>query len=251
MFLRKGQIEFAEKEFEEKRVKLEWLKKMNFSVLLCTKEINPDEKSLFLRFGIASIGNIDRETAMNISLASQSPIRSSLEMYNVSSGKVNVKLCEMNCKKVLVLQSKSKVGVCSIVLRGSSASVLKEAKRSVKDAQKTCLLSLSSNSNFLAGGGSSEAFLCCQLEQFSKSYSDERQNITLAFSRALQSLLFTLSRNAGSNDPASLVSKLKYKHNKQEKYFFSPNSPALALTLRFRKGITLELRSTRKIFWEI
>ena len=43
MFLRKGQIEFAEKEFEEKRVKLEWLRKMNFSVVLCTKEINPDE----------------------------------------------------------------------------------------------------------------------------------------------------------------------------------------------------------------
>jgi T-complex protein 1 subunit beta len=102
------------------------------------------------------------------------------------------------------------IGLCRIVLRGSSSHLLEEADRSLHDA--LCVLTETvKESRIVFGGGCSEVLMANAVDEEARKTPGKRQIAMEAFARALRQLPTTIADNAGY-DSADLVSQVRAAH---------------------------------------
>ncbi|KII66845.1 T-complex protein 1 subunit theta [Thelohanellus kitauei] len=111
---------------------------------------------------------------------------------------------------VLFSQESEESAVSTLIIRGSSTSILDDIERAVDDGIN-CYKSLTFNPKLLPGAGAIEMALCVELEKLS-SEAVGYQKLTLSkFCEALKNLVRTIAQNNGmkSNE---VVSKLHAAH---------------------------------------
>ena len=98
----------------------------------------------------------------------------------------------------------------TVLLRGSNDLVLKEANRSIHDAQ--CVVrSLVKKRALIAGGGAPEVEAALRLKEAALGMTGMDSYCTKAFAEALEVIPFTLAENAGMK-PIDIVTELRKKH---------------------------------------
>jgi len=98
----------------------------------------------------------------------------------------------------------------TVLLRGSNDFVLKEASRSLHDAQ--CVVrSLLQEQFLIAGGGAPETEASLRLREYSVGLTGKDAYCFAAFADALEVIPYTLAENAGMK-PIEVVTELRAKH---------------------------------------
>ncbi len=98
----------------------------------------------------------------------------------------------------------------TILIRGSTAHVLDEIERAMKDGLGDVLAAVQSG-KVVAGGGAVEIALARQLRAYARTLGGREQLAVDEFARALESIPLTLAENAGL-DPIDVLTELKKRH---------------------------------------
>jgi len=106
--------------------------------------------------------------------------------------------------------------VATIVLRGSTSSLLDDAERAIDDAVNT-IRSTVRDKRFLPGAGATEMILASEIQKFSKSEPGLDQYAVERFGQAFEVIPRTLSENAGFKAEEVIASL--YAANKSGKNF--------------------------------
>jgi chaperonin GroEL (HSP60 family) len=100
----------------------------------------------------------------------------------------------------------------SILVRGSTEHVVDEVDRAIEDAVGAVASALEVG-KVVAGAGSPEAELACQLKRFAQKYSGREQLAILAFATAMEIIPRALAENAGL-DPIDILVELRAAHER-------------------------------------
>ena len=100
---------------------------------------------------------------------------------------------------------------CTVILRGSNDLVLREASRSLHDAQ--CVVrSLVQARALTAGGGAPEVEVALRLREHALTLTGKDAYCTAAYANAVEIIPYTLAENAGLQHPIDVVTELRAQH---------------------------------------
>ncbi|MCS7134707.1 MAG: thermosome subunit, partial [Candidatus Pacearchaeota archaeon] len=104
----------------------------------------------------------------------------------------------------------------TILVRGGTEHVVEEFERAIRDGIGDVSVALEKGF-IVAGGGAAEMEIAKRLREFAQSISGREQLAVGAFADALEVIPRTIAENAGM-DPIDVLTELKSKHEKGEKY---------------------------------
>lgn len=195
-------------------------------------------ESLLSSHNILSIEHLDFEGVERLALVTGGEIVSSFsDAEDGGKGIAGVKLglCDLIEEVIIgedklvrfsgfpsIAESSTAPRACTIVLRGSTNSLLDEAERSLHDALAVLSQVAATDSRTVLGGGCSEMLMSCRVEDVARSIavapgSDREEGsgkvglAIQAFADALKQIPTILADNAGM-DSGELVSRLRAKH---------------------------------------
>jgi len=168
-------------------------------IMVVTDIERSDVEFICKSLGCIPIANIDNFSADKMGFAER------VEEISTSDSKI-----------IKVTGVKNPGKTCSVLVRGSSHLVLDEAERSMHDA--LCVVRCLVKQKFLiVGGGAPEIELSQHLTKIANTTLGLQSVCLKAFAEALEVIPYTLAENAGLH-PISIVTELKRRHAKGEKY---------------------------------
>ncbi|MCX8204368.1 MAG: thermosome subunit, partial [Candidatus Nezhaarchaeota archaeon] len=115
-------------------------------------------------------------------------------------------------EKMIFIEGCKNPRAVSILIRGSSDMMIKEAERSVHDA--LCVVrNVVQEPKIVPGGGAIEAEVALRLKEWARSLVGREQLAALKFAEALEAIPVILAENAGL-DPIDIIVKLRTEHEK-------------------------------------
>ncbi|KAG1875463.1 chaperonin Cpn60/TCP-1 family [Suillus subalutaceus] len=168
--------------------------------------------SLLAEKGIVVIEHADFEGVERLSLVTGGEIASTSDRPNL------VKLGKCDFIEEIIIGEDNLIkfsGVaageaCTVVLRGSTNQMVDEAERSLHDALSV-LSQTVKETRIVLGGGCSEMFMSCAVEEAARKVKGKKAIAAEAFSRALRQIPTILADNAGY-DSSDLVARLRAAH---------------------------------------
>jgi len=195
-----------------------------FNVLLLQKSILRDAVSdLALHFlakkNIMVIKDIDRNDIDFISRTINATPVAHIDQFTpekLGNAGLVEEVSAGNAKIIKVTDCPNQGKTVSVLLRGSNALVLDEARRSFHDA--LCVIrALVKKRSTVAGGACVEMEVSYQLQKYSREIFGSDSYVTRAYGEALELIPYTLAENAGM-DPIVFVTELRNRHDKGETY---------------------------------
>jgi len=171
-------------------------------------------EQFFADHGVMSIEHADFEGIERLSLVTGGDIVSTFD----SPDKVKLGHCKLieeimiGEDTVIRFSGVARGEACTIVLRGPTEQILKEAERSLHDV--LCVLSqtVANEKRVVYGGGCSESLMAQAVDDLARKTTNGKMSIAIeAFSSALRRLPAIIAENGGY-DAADLVGKLRAAH---------------------------------------
>jgi len=171
-------------------------------------------EQFFADHGVMSIEHADFEGVERLSLVTGGDIVSTFD----SPDKVKLGHCKLieeimiGEDTVIRFQGVERGEACTVVLRGPTEHVLKEAERSLHDV--LCVLSqtIANEKRIVFGGGCSECLMAHAVDDLARKTPNGKMAIAIeAFAAALRRLPAIIAENGGY-DAAELVGKLRAAH---------------------------------------
>jgi chaperonin GroEL (HSP60 family) len=103
----------------------------------------------------------------------------------------------------------------TILIRGGSQRVVDEVDRSIHDSLMV-VKDVIETPSIVTGGGSAEAYLAGQLNEYADSFDGREQLAVKQYAEALESIPLTIAENAGM-DPIDTIISLRAKQNSGKK----------------------------------
>lgn len=190
---------------------VEGIARSGANVVLCTKNIDEEVRRLLAARGIFAIRNIQPKDLYNLKIALKAtPVHDPMELRPEHLGE-----CELVEERILTALDRwtffercKDPRVRSILIRGSTESIVEEAKNAVRNALKILYRALR-GWGVIPGGGASEFYLAWRLREKALRLPRKEQVILQAFADALEDLGITPAKNAGM-DPIDV--KLQLRH---------------------------------------
>jgi len=198
--------QFLEEENRMLKSMVDKIHSIGTNVLICQKGIDDISQHYLSKHGILSVRRVKESDMTKLAKATGGRITTNLDDISTndlgSAEIVHQKKVESD-KWVFIEGCKNPRSV-TILIRGGSQRVVDEADRSIHDALMV-VKDVVEKPSIVAGGGSPEAYLATELNEWAGS-SDGREQLAIKqYAEALESIPLTIAENAGMDPIDSLI----------------------------------------------
>jgi len=201
--------QFLEEENRMLKSMVDKIHSIGANVLICQKGIDDISQHYLSKHGIMAVRRVKESDMTKLAKATGGRITTSLDDISTkdlgSAEIVQQKKVELD-KWVFIEGCKNPRSV-TILIRGGSQRVVDEADRSIHDALMV-VKDVVEKPSIVAGGGSPEAYLAAELNEWS-SISEGREQLAIKqYAEAFESIPLTIAENAGM-DPIDTIITLR------------------------------------------
>jgi len=198
--------QFLEEENKMLKSMVDKIHNIGANVLICQKGIDDISQHYLSKHGILAVRRVKESDMTKLAKATGGRITTSLDDISTkdlgSAEIVQQKKVELD-KWVFIEGCKNPRSV-TILIRGGSQRVVDEADRSIHDALMV-VKDVVEKPSIVAGGGSPEAYLATELNEWTGSSEGREQLAIKQYAEALESIPLTIAENAGMDPIDSLI----------------------------------------------
>ena len=197
---------FLEEENRMLKSMVDKIHSIGANVLICQKGIDDISQHYLSKHGILSVRRVKESDMTKLAKATGGRITTNLDDISTndlgSAEIVQQKKVELD-KWVFIEGCKNPRSV-TILIRGGSQRVVDEADRSIHDALMV-VKDVVEKPSIVAGGGSPEAYLATELNEWAGSSEGREQLAIKQYAEALESIPITIAENAGMDPIDTLI----------------------------------------------
>ena len=201
--------QFLEEENKMLKSMVDKVHSIGANVLICQKGIDDIAQHYLSKHGILSVRRVKESDMTKLAKATSGRISTNLDDISAndlgSAEIVHQKKVESD-KWVFIEGCKNPRSV-TVLIRGGSQRVVDEVDRSLHDALMV-VKDVVEKPSIVAGGGSPEAYLSTELNEWSGSYDGREQLAIKQYAEALEVIPLTIAENAGM-DPIDTIIALR------------------------------------------
>jgi len=198
--------QFLEEENKMLKSMVDKIHNIGANVLICQKGIDDIAQHYLSKHGILSVRRVKESDMTKLAKATSGRISTNLDDISAndlgSAEIVHQKKVESD-KWVFIEGCKNPRSV-TVLIRGGSQRVVDEADRSIHDALMV-VKDVVEKPSIVAGGGSPEAYLATELNEWTGSSEGREQLAIKQYAEALESIPLTIAENAGMDPIDSLI----------------------------------------------
>lgn len=182
------------------------------NVVFCQKGIDDVAQYYLAKAGIFACRRVEKDDLEKLARATSGKIISNIdEVAQFFLGKAKiVEEVKFGQESLTYVRGCENPKAITVVVRGSSAHVIDEVERAIKDGLGDVASAVKSG-KAVAGGGAIEAELAKRLRNYAKTLGGREQLAVEEFAHSLEAIPETLAENAGL-DPIDIMTELKKRH---------------------------------------
>jgi len=205
---------------EENRMLKEMVSKLHnagTNVLICQKGIDDISQHYLAKHGILAVRRVKESDMTKLAKATGGRITTNLDdITEKDLGHANlVQQKKVETDKWVFIEGCKNPHSVTILIRGGSQRVVDEVDRSIHDSLMV-VKDVIETPSIVTGGGSAEAYLAGQLNEYADSFDGREQLAVKQYAEALESIPLTIAENAGM-DPIDTIISLRAKQNSGKK----------------------------------
>ena len=205
---------------EENRMLKEMVTKLHnagTNVLICQKGIDDISQHYLAKHGILAVRRVKESDMTKLAKATGGRITTNLDdITEKDLGHADlVQQKKVETDKWVFIEGCKNPHSVTILIRGGSQRVIDEVDRSIHDALMV-VKDVIETPSIVTGGGSAEAYLAGQLNEYADSFDGREQLAIKQYAEALESIPLTIAENAGM-DPIDTIISLRAKQNSGKK----------------------------------
>jgi len=205
---------------EENRMLKEMVTKLHHAgtnVLICQKGIDDISQHYLAKHGILAVRRVKESDMTKLAKATGGRITTNLDdITEKDLGHADlVQQKKIETDKWVFIEGCKNPHSVTILIRGGSQRVVDEVDRSIHDSLMV-VKDVIETPSIVTGGGSAEAYLAGQLNEYADSFDGREQLAIKQYAEALESIPLTIAENAGM-DPIDTIISLRAKQNNGKK----------------------------------
>ncbi len=205
---------------EENRMLKEMVNKLHnagTNVLICQKGIDDISQHYLAKHGILAVRRVKESDMTKLAKATGGRITTNLDdITEKDLGHADlVQQKKVETDKWVFIEGCRNPHSVTVLIRGGSQRVIDEVDRSIHDSLMV-VKDVIETPSIVTGGGSAEAYLAGQLNEYADSFDGREQLAIKQYAEALESIPLTIAENAGM-DPIDTIISLRAKQNNGKK----------------------------------
>jgi thermosome len=201
---------------EENRMLKEMVTKLHSAgtnVLICQKGIDDISQHYLSKHGILAVRRVKESDMTKLAKATGGRITTNLDdITEKDLGHADlVQQKKVETDKWVFIEGCRNPHSVTVLIRGGSQRVIDEVDRSIHDSLMV-VKDVIETPSIVTGGGSAEAYLAGQLNEYADSFDGREQLAIKQYAEALESIPLTIAENAGM-DPINTIISLRAKQN--------------------------------------
>ena len=198
--------QFLEEENKMLKSMVDKIHSIGANVLICQKGIDDISQHYLSKHGIMAVRRVKESDMTKLAKATGGRITTSLDDIStddLGSAEI-VQQKKVEADKWVFIEGCKNPRSVTILIRGGSQRVVDEADRSIHDALMV-VKDVVEKPLIVAGGGSPEAYLATELNEWTGSSEGREQLAIKQYAEALESIPLTIAENAGMDPIDSLI----------------------------------------------
>ena len=198
--------QFLEEENKMLKSMVDKIHSIGANVLICQKGIDDISQHYLSKHGIMAVRRVKESDMTKLAKATGGRITTSLDdisTKDLGSAEI-VQQKKVESDKWVFIEGCKNPRSVTILIRGGSQRVVDEADRSIHDALMV-VKDVVEKPLIVAGGGSPEAYLATELNEWTGSSEGREQLAIKQYAEALESIPLTIAENAGMDPIDSLI----------------------------------------------
>jgi len=201
--------QFLEEENKMLKSMVDKIHNIGANVLICQKGIDDISQHYLSKHGILAVRRVKESDMTKLAKATGGRISTNLDDISASdlgSAEI-VQQKKVESDKWVFIEGCKNPRSVTVLIRGGSQRVVDEVDRSIHDALMV-VKDVVEKPSIVAGGGSPEAYLSTELNEWSGSYDGREQLAMKQYAEALETIPLTIAENAGM-DPIDTIIALR------------------------------------------
>jgi len=201
--------QFLEEENKMLKSMVDKIHSIGANVLICQKGIDDIAQHYLSKHGILSVRRVKESDMTKLAKATGGRISTNLDDISASdlgSAEI-VQQKKVESDKWVFIEGCKNPRSVTVLIRGGSQRVVDEVDRSLHDALMV-VKDVVEKPSIVAGGGSPEAYLAAELNEWSSSSEGREQLAIKQYAEAFESIPLTIAENAGM-DPIDTIITLR------------------------------------------
>jgi len=198
--------QFLEEENKMLKSMVDKIHSIGANVLICQKGIDDISQHYLSKHGIMAVRRVKESDMTKLAKATGGRITTNLDdisTKDLGSAEI-VQQKKVEADKWVFIEGCKNPRSVTILIRGGSQRVVDEADRSIHDALMV-VKDVVEKPLIVAGGGSPEAYLATELNEWTGSSEGREQLAIKQYAEALESIPLTIAENAGMDPIDSLI----------------------------------------------
>ena len=198
--------QFLEEENRMLKSMVDKIHSIGANVLICQKGIDDISQHYLSKHGIMAVRRVKESDMTKLAKATSGRITTNLDdisTEDLGSAEI-VQQKKVEADKWVFIEGCKNPRSVTILIRGGSQRVVDEADRSIHDALMV-VKDVVEKPSIVAGGGSPEAYLATELNEWTGSSEGREQLAIKQYAEALESIPLTIAENAGMDPIDSLI----------------------------------------------
>ena len=198
--------QFLEEENKMLKSMVDKIHSIGANVLICQKGIDDISQHYLSKHGIMAVRRVKESDMTKLAKATGGRITTSLDdisTKDLGSAEI-VQQKKVESDKWVFIEGCNNPRSVTILIRGGSQRVVDEADRSIHDALMV-VKDVVEKPLIVAGGGSPEAYLATELNEWTGSSEGREQLAIKQYAEALESIPITIAENAGMDPIDTLI----------------------------------------------
>ena len=198
--------QFLEEENRMLKSMVDKIHSIGANVLICQKGIDDISQHYLSKHGIMAVRRVKESDMTKLAKATGGRITTSLDdisTEDLGTAEI-VQQKKVEADKWVFIEGCKNPRSVTILIRGGSQRVVDEADRSIHDALMV-VKDVVEKPLIVAGGGSPEAYLATELNEWTGSSEGREQLAIKQYAEALESIPLTIAENAGMDPIDSLI----------------------------------------------
>jgi len=201
--------QFLEEENKMLKSMVDKVHSIGANVLICQKGIDDIAQHYLSKHGILSVRRVKESDMTKLAKATGGRISTNLDdisANDLGSAEI-VQQKKVESDKWVFIEGCKNPRSVTVLIRGGSQRVVDEVDRSLHDALMV-VKDVVEKPSIVAGGGSPEAYLSTELNEWAGSYDGREQLAMKLYAEALETIPLTIAENAGM-DPIDTIIALR------------------------------------------
>ena len=201
--------QFLEEENQMLKSMVDKIHKIGANVLICQKGIDDIAQHYLSKHGVLAVRRVKESDMTKLAKATGGRISTNLDDISASdlgSAEI-VQQKKVESDKWVFIEGCTNPRSVTVLIRGGSQRVVDEVDRSIHDALMV-VKDVVEKPSIVAGGGSPEAYLSTELNEWASSSEGREQLAIKQYAEAFESIPLTIAENAGM-DPIDTIITLR------------------------------------------